>query len=231
MKRVRSTLALAVPLALLLAPVAQAIPTFSLVWQETGTSIIAVSTTTSQRIVADLVFELEAGDTAIFFSGSFLFDEDLADELDFVSFRERIFIELLPGVNYGPLGFGPLPNRPPVESSLAVGGLVSSFDFVPQAGFSTVPVLTGPLTLTLGTIAFQTNATRIANDGIDARFDFLANGLDGYQFGDFAFCPSASTPCPVNFLGASVNAPEPTTATLLVAGLALGAFAESRRRC
>jgi len=233
MKHKRSTLALAVPLALLLAPVAHATPMFSLLWQDTGTSSISVSTTTSQKIVADLVFELEAGDTFGLLVGTFLYDEDLADELDFVAFRENTFTGLAPGMTHGPFLIGPFvppSSNVPQESSLASAGLVPGFDVIPIFPLppGPLPPVLGPLTITLGTVSFQTNASRIATDGIDLRFDVLPNGIDAYGFGDFSVC--GPNPCPFSFPGASVNAPEPTTATLLVAGLALGAFVEARRR-
>lgn len=235
MQYARSALALAVPLILSMAPVAQAIPTFSLVWQETGTSSIAVSTTVSQRIVADLVFELEAGDTFGLLGGTFVYDEDLADELDFVWFRENTFTGLAPGTTHGPILIGPFvaPCCVPQESSLTSAGLAPGFEVGPILPLppGPLPPVLGPLTITLGTVSFLTNASRIATDGIDLRFAVLPNGIDAYAFGDFSVCgTNQSAPCPFSFPSASVNAPEPTTAMLLVAGLAFGAYAESRRR-
>lgn len=217
---------LASALALAASPAA-ATPTFSILWQDTGTSSIAVSTTVSQVIVADIVLELGAGDSLSLVSGALAYDEDFADELDFLTFREHR-VDVGGGAFAGPINPGPnlfsIPSAsvfPPIESTATSAGLADGFEIV---GPGTPGLVSGPILLTIGTAVFRTNPSNVATDGVDLRFTIPVNGLDGYVWPDGELCNDA-TPCPFTFMGASVNAPEPTTATLLVAGLALGAWA------
>jgi hypothetical protein len=222
MKRTLKTVAAAAVL-LLFASSAYAASSLSLIWRQTGTATIDTTTNVpdgppgkSGGTILDVVLAADTvGLVGIFIS--FLYDTDLGNEMDFSSGIEDSLVNLKgAGNSFSPLalGFGPLPST---ESTGAVGGKVQGFD---QASLST-----GALsqTKTLGSLVFTFN--KGITDGIDITIAVLINGVDTIV-GPGGSNLSAST----IFNGASVDGqmPEPTTAILIVLGLAGLGFAGRR---
>jgi len=218
-------------LSLLTSP-ALAIPTLSLVWQETGTTSIDVSSTFEQTIVADVVLDLQAGDESWGAFVSFVFDEDLGDELDFVFLWERQQVDFPNGGLWRPVVRGQAPSVT-TESDATTAGSALGFDsaIAPVQGGGLSNGGVGPVTVTLGTVAFRTNPTNIATDGADLSVAIQLNGIDAFLDSDGSVICGATTPCDglINFPGASVNIPEPASG-LLIGTSILGLLYAKRRR-
>ncbi|MCA9510345.1 MAG: PEP-CTERM sorting domain-containing protein [Myxococcota bacterium] len=217
---------------MLLASPAAAITSLSLIWDSTGTSTITVTGASTTTITAKLLVTLEAGDTLGGLGVSFVFDQDNQNELDFVSMVEHVFVPAGGGTQFSPLAPGPNGSLVPggvLDSSPFNAGLVEGFDsFASPLG----QFASGPITLTLGSVTFQTSGLRAQTDGIDVQIAVLLNGLDAVIDGaGTANCIGQMTrnDCPVTFGGATVNAPEPTTGLLLAFGLGLGLYYQRRR--
>lgn len=224
---------LALGTGLLLASPAAAITSLGLIWTSTGTSTITVYGSSTSTIEANLVVTLGAGDTLGGLGVSFLFDEDGENELDIVGMSEAFGVAAGMGVSFSPITLGPNGALIPggvLDSQNGTPGLVEGFDsFANPIG----TFASGPLTLTLGTIRFQTSGLRAKNTGgLDVRVAVLINGLDAVIDGaGTANCigQMSRNDCPVTFGGATVNAPEPTTGLLLAFGLGLGLYYQRRR--
>jgi hypothetical protein len=228
------TQAFAIAALLLWGAPALAVPIVAMQWRTgTGSSArIEVSGTLEQEIVADVVLMLDAGDDSRGIFLSVLWDDDGQDELDLVGFRESPSVT---GIGWAPVVPGPGGGSavPSVESLPGVAGVQGGFESAPP--FGSMASVSGPLAVTLGSVAFRTNPANIASDGADVQMSALANGVDGFIFGNFVAC-DASTPCNVAFLGAAVDlaatpaglVPEPASGLLLLVGGVLMARGFSR---
>jgi hypothetical protein len=191
---------------------AQAVPVLSVVWGQTNSATIDISTQPVSNIVtANLVLDSDSiGVTAIFLS--ITYDPT---ELAFVAGGELASVAL-PGMGNS---FSPI--TPGVfDDGL---GLISKFDTVASAGQPGLLGVDGPRTL--GSIQFHV----ISGSGLTGENDVLIGLLDptfdviGIQ-GTARCAPTGVGPGPggCSYVGADITGPvpEPTTAILLNAGIA-----------
>jgi hypothetical protein len=178
---------------------AQAINSVDIVWRGFGFTVATPTVTESSILIADIVLTADtAGISGV--GISIAFD---ASELQYMSGVEFTSVNL-PGMGnvFNPLAIG--------VSSDNTGGLITGFDQADLAGVGLVAS-----TRTLGSMKFHVGPGRYGLDPLD--LDIIANSsgqADGFV--DSAGAPLAN---PVVFNGASVT-PEPTTALLLIAGIA-----------
>jgi hypothetical protein len=183
---------------ILAAGAAQALPSISILWQANGTATIGTPTITgSSTIVADIVLTTDVA-TII---GVFLTIEFDASELQALSFKE-ITVNL-PGMGNE---FNPLLAGGTIDN---VNGLVLNFDTQTLA-----TGLAGGLTRTLGSVTFHVVSSVLPPADIDVIASLQNAGIDSFE-------ASGGASLGGNFTGASVTGvPEPTTALLVIAGLA-----------
>ena len=190
--------------------------TISLIWETSGTPDLCLSESDPSRQVLYVV--LEATNPRIFgVDLTILFDLNESatvgyDELDYVGGREWSN----PSIGQSPDGSGLTLYR---DSNGVSEGLVTHFGVAFASGIEHA-------TVTLGSIVFNVNQSALDNGidilpTIDPRFDNGVFGLDGNDLAKRGL---------VAFEGASVKRlPEPTTALLLVGGLAMMGWAGARR--
>jgi len=202
--RVLAWLAGAAALALVTGP-AQALPSVAIVWQSSGSATL-FSPAASSTLVADIVLTTHIETiTGIFISIEF----DSA-ELQAISANELATINL-PGMGNE---FSPISNFTAIDNEL---GLITGFD---EATLATG--LRGGHSVTLGSVTFQVVSATGDPGDIDVIASLQNVGTDDVvRRGD----PSSIG---VTFFGASL-VPEPTTATLLAAGIAGLAYAARKR--
>ena len=198
---------------------AAAVSTLEFIWADTGTSTVTVSSAVDTVLRGDIRAVADAEGLGVIFV-SFAFDTDLGNELDIATpaeipgcalcgpgGRERTVL-IGGGIRYAPQ----LPgyDRNQVESTGSNGGLLGSFSggFVGGGG-----LVSG--TTTLGSVFFRTNAANVTTDGPDV--EIFVNP-DGFDFVGKA--PAFAADADVNYVGGSVNVPEPSAAILLAVGLA-----------
>ena len=191
--------------------------TISLIWEETGTADLCLSE--EDGGLHTLYVVLRAGQPRIFgVDLTILFDlnageQMFANELDFAGGGER---------SDGAIGqSSAVPGLSLFRESNGISeGIVTDFDVVFADGVENA-------TVTLGSIVFRVNPGALDNGidilpSIDPRFDNGVFGLGGSELARRGF---------VRFEGASVKSvPEPGTALLLVAGMALLGGSRRRRR-
>jgi hypothetical protein len=210
---------------------ASAISTFSLIWQDTGTSTIGVSTSVQQTIVADVVLQLAAGDEARGIFVSFLWDEDFADELEFVDLVEAFGVDVGSATLWGPIAPGHgSGSHDKQESTGSLSGHWTGFEAVPDIFSVPGDFAIGPMTATLGSVIFRTNPANVTTDGGDVRVGLRDNGIDAYTLAGGGHCTETFGGCTFGLPYAEVNVPEATTGMLVGAGVALAGRASRRRR-
>ncbi len=188
----------------LAAGAAQALPSISIIWQANGTATIGTPTITgSSTIVADIVLSTDpAGALAV--NGVFLTIEFDTTELQALSAKELTTVNL-PGMGNQ---FAPITAGTVIDNGL---GFVLGFD---QATLATG--LIGTQTRTLGSVTFHVVSSVLPATDVDVIASLQNIGVDGITL---KVTPSQTTDG--NFNGASVTGvPEPTTALLVIAGLA-----------
>jgi len=183
------------------ATAAQAIPSISIVWQNTGSATIGTPTVTASSVInADIVLTGDSSGVAV--NGVFisiLFD---TTELLAIGGQELSTVKL-PGManTMSPIGAGTTVDN--------VNGVILGFDQATlDAGLGTA------VSRTLGSVRFHVIGA--VGDGQDDVIGaVLPNGVDAIT------AVGNSVPIEGAFVGASVTAtPEPTTALLVIAGLA-----------
>lgn len=227
MKRTITSFAVAAAALLFVAGAAQSATTIDLIWRTNGTDTIDPfglvgpadtpdATVAGGSIGVGYNLDVVLRNTGSAVTGvfiSFLFDTDLGNELDFFSGNELSSVLISKGNSFAPIGQGVVLIS---ESSAGTPGLVIRFD---QATLGT-GLETG--TVTLGSLVFLPNSPgNSVDDGIDVTAAVLPNGTDAIIGGDGS----------LTINGASVTGPpvpEPTTALLVVLGLAGLGFAGRR---
>ena len=194
-------LVVAIAGSMLLASGAQAIPSVNLVWRTPGGPVSTIDTSTlaapSSNVVADIV--LISDDPAV--NGVFISIEFDNVGLEVLGSTELAVVKL-PGManTMSPLGLGTALNQ--------AAGLVTNFD---QATLSAVACGLG-CNRTLGSVRFHVNA---GAGGSGAIASLQNTGVDAIT------AVGSSVPVAANFNGVSITpTPEPTTALLVLAGIA-----------
>jgi hypothetical protein len=184
----------------LAAGAAQALPSISIIWQANGTATIGTPTITgSSTIVADIVLTTDVQTI----NGVFVSIEFDTTELTANSVKELNSVNL-PGMGNQ---FAPILAGATINNSL---GLIEGFD---QASLATG--LVGGNTRTLGSVTFHVVSSVLPAADIDVIASLQNTGVDGI------IEAAGGTNIGGTFTGASVTGvPEPTTALLVIAGLA-----------
>jgi hypothetical protein len=202
---------------------AASLSSVGLSWRGTTSNEIFKSSTVDETVIADIVLTVEAGASDVLFIGiSIAWDEDSANELNLVSVNELNNVALPGGGNF----FAPLVNGTSLN-----GDMVEGFDQAAELG---QPGAQGPITRTIGSITFTTNAANLqgsASEGADVRVLVQLNGIDviGDTSGNRCIGELSRNDCPYDLGELKVNTPEPTTSALIVLGLGIGAFYNRRR--
>ena len=186
--------------AVLVASSAQAVPSIKMIWRGVGATLVspAASTTATADIV--LVATTET------VQGVFISIEFDATELQVVAATEFSPINLPSmGNEFTPIIFGTTTDNG--------AGLVTLFD---EATLATG--LQGGNSVTLGSVTFHVVAATGEADDIDVIASVQNPGIDSLSLGTTVYC-QATNPTGCDFVGARVT-PEPTTALLLIAGIA-----------
>ncbi|MEE2665137.1 MAG: PEP-CTERM sorting domain-containing protein [Myxococcota bacterium] len=196
-------------LNVLLVTSAQAVPSVSMIWRGVGATLVSPAASTDA--IADIVLTT----TTETVQGIFISIEFDANELQAVNATELAVVGL-PGMTNS---FSPISAGTMIDNG---AGLVTLFD---EATLSTG--LVGGNTRTLGSITFHVVAA--ANDAtdIDVIAALLNPGIDALTSPPNVTLCTSVTPGGCAFIGASITGPvapppmpEPTTALLLIAGIA-----------
>ena len=183
---------------LLSAGTAQALPTISMIWRDTGTDLIGTPTiAVNDRVLADVVLTGDSTGPAI--KGVFITIEFNTAKLEATGALE------LPSVNLPGMGnsFSPVGVGVAIDN---VAGLVTNFD---EATTATGLATDG--TVTLGSVAFTVVAATGTAGDVDVVGSLQNAGTDTIA--------TASGNSTANFLAASV-VPEPASAALGAAAIA-----------
>jgi len=184
----------------LFAGSAQALSSVEMIWRNNGSATIGTpSINGSSTITADIVITSDTvGVIGVFVS--FVYD---ASELTFLTGGENASVKISMGNSFTPLAAGVFENT---------AGFITNFD---QATLST-GMVGGEGARTLGSLIFHVSNPTGDNSDIDIIAGILNPGIDSIE--------TTSGSSTANFFGASVTGPppvpEPTTALLLIAGLA-----------
>jgi len=185
------------------AGAAEALPAISILWRESGSTL--TSATKHATALADVVLTGDSSGVAVL--GVFVSIEFDTGELVALGGVEAAAVKL-PGMAnvMTPLAFGTTVDN--------VNGLILNFDQATlDAGLSSA------VSVTLGSIRFQRNGITLDDNGIDVIASLQNVGVDAIE--------TDAGPGSAIFNGASVS-PEPTTAVLVIVGLAFSGYASRR---
>ena len=186
--------------AVLVASSAQAAPSVEMVWRGVGATLVSPAASTTAT--ADIVL-MATTETV---QGVFISIEFDATELQVVGAAEFAGINLPSmGNEFSPIFFGTTTDNE--------AGLVTLFDEVTLA----TGLVAGNM-VTLGSVTFHVVAATGAPSDIDVIASVQNPGIDSLSLGNTVYCQSTN-PTGCDFVGARVT-PEPTTALLLIAGIA-----------
>ncbi|MEE2662582.1 MAG: PEP-CTERM sorting domain-containing protein [Myxococcota bacterium] len=183
---------------LLASSAAQALPSISIIWRGVGATLVSPAGTSNH--IADIVLTSDV----VTIGGVFISIEFDAAELQAVNATELAVVNL-PGMGneFAPVSVGTV-----IDNG---AGLIIEFD---EATLSTG--LVGGVTRTLGSVTFHVVAGANDNTDIDVIASLQNPGID-------AITIAGGGTTNGTFVGASVTGPvvpEPTTALLVIAGLA-----------